>query len=71
MIVKQKSLQELCASHRSRHYFDDGNGLVGVPNHRDVVLWYRWLNPNVGYSLVGETLTPQDSTLRMIERSAK
>ena len=52
------TIEQLCCSHRTRTYFVDDEGLIGVLNHRYVVLWYRSI-VLVGYSLVGETNTPQ------------
>jgi len=59
------TISNLCKSHRTTTYFDDGEGLVGVYNHRNVVMWYRWTN--AGYSLVGTTQTPQKATRRKCE----
>lgn len=52
-----KTIATLCKAHRRRSYFDDGEGLIGVYNHRNMVLWYRWTV--AGYSLTGSTNTPQ------------
>ncbi len=61
-----KTIEELCKSHRTRTYFDDGEGLIGVYNHRNVVLWYRLTE--AGYSLTGETAGPQGAQERKLEQ---
>ena len=61
-----KSIEILCKMHRTTRYFDDGEGLIGVYNHRNVVLWYRFI-PLVGCSLVGETKTPGGVQLRRLK----
>lgn len=51
-----KSIEELCKSHNTRTYFEHttgGDQMIGVFNHRNVVLWYR--PTEAGYSLVAET----------------
>ncbi len=59
------SIAALCKSHRALVYFDDGNGLIGVYNHANIVQWYRWTM--AGYSLSGSTLTPEGAEARHIE----
>lgn len=58
------TLEGLCKSHRTRTFFDDGEGLIGVYNHRNVVLWHCWTV--AGYSLVGETDTPEEADQRFL-----
>jgi len=58
----------LCREHRTRYYFDDGEGLIGVTNHRGGISWYRWVSD--GYSLVGETATPQGAQRRHVAKTA-
>lgn len=60
------SIADLCRTHRRNSYFDNGEGLTGVANHRNVILWYRWTA--AGYSLVGETQTPQGAQRRLVEQ---
>lgn len=60
-----KDIRALCKAHRARVYFDGGLGIVGVFNHRDVVVWYQLTLR--GYSLCGETATPQGAPCRGLE----
>ncbi len=50
-----KTIEELCKSHNTKTYFQHPNGLIGVFNYRNVVLWYKLTE--AGYSLAGETPT--------------
>ena len=59
-----KTIAAVCRAHRRRCYFDDGEGLIGVYNHRNVVLWYRWTE--AGYSVTGSTNTPERAQLRYL-----
>lgn len=36
------ALRSLCATHRTRHYFEE-DGLIGVFNHAYDILWYRYV----------------------------
>ena len=57
-------LKELCQSHRTKTYFQDKDGLIGVYNHRNVVSWYK--ATVAGYSLQGETPTAGDAVMKRI-----
>lgn len=59
------SIEVLCKSHRASVYFVDGGDLIGVYNHANMVLWYRWTL--AGYSLTGSTLTPEGAEERRID----
>lgn len=59
-----KTLAALCKAHRRRCYFDDRNGLIGVYNHNNMIMWYRWTV--AGYSNCGSTLTPEGAELRYL-----
>ncbi len=63
--MKSQTIDEVCAAHRRSSFFSDGTGLIGVYNHRNVIFWYRW-QAN-GYTLVGETRTPQGATKHKVE----
>ncbi len=60
-----KTIRELCKWLNSKHYFVDGEGLVGVP-YCGHINWYR-LIPLVGYSMTGQTQTPCGAQLRKLE----
>lgn len=60
-----KDILAVCEAHRAQVYFDGGLGIVGVFNHRNVVMWYQLTL--VGYSLYGETATPQGAPCRGLE----
>lgn len=59
-----EDISGLCREHRTSYYFDDGEGLIGVTNHRGGISWYRFVSG--GYSLVGETATPQGAQRRRV-----
>ena len=59
-----KTLKALCKSHRRRCYFEDEEGLIGVYNHRNQVLWYRW--SVAGYSLTGSSASPQGAEMHYL-----
>lgn len=64
--MSDKSIHVVCKMHRASRYFVVGN-LIGVYNHRNVVMWYRQQHPGAGPTLVGETPTPdRDAELRRI-----
>lgn len=62
-----QDIADVCRQHNRKSFFDDGEGLVGVYNHRNVVMWYRWSEG--GYALVGETDTPQGAKLVKLSSS--
>ena len=64
-----KTIADLCKSHRTRTYFVDPpgeDGLVGVYNHRNMVVWYRMTE--AGYSMTGSTETPQGAQERKLDK---
>ena len=63
-MMKTNEIKDLCKNHRRTYYFDDGEGLIGVHNHRHIVLWYRC--NMAGYTLVGETATPEGAQKRYL-----
>jgi len=60
-----QNILELCRAHRQRTYFVSDDGLIGVYNHRDDILWYE--KTLGGFSLVGSTKTPRNAELRYAE----
>jgi len=60
-----KTITDVCKQHNTRTYFEDKDGVIGVYNHRNVIMWY-YLIPGVGYSLQGESPTPQGAQEKKI-----
>lgn len=63
-----KTISDVCQSHRRTCFYDDGKGFLGVYNHRNVVSWYKYTV--AGYSLVGETKTPQGAQKILLKTKA-
>ncbi len=61
-----KTIEAICKAHITKTYFVNGM-LIGVFNHRGVVLWYKWLGL-AGYSLIGETATTEGAEERKLEK---
>lgn len=59
------TIEDVARQHRTRTYFDDGEGLIGVYDHKGRVKWYR--RTPAGYSLVGETATPEGAREHRLE----